>query len=216
MGSRAMVVVAGGSSTRFGSDKLLTEVAGKPLLSHTIEAVSGSVDIVVVAVRHDIVEAIEDLGHDVVVTAGGASRTHSEQAGLAALGSEYDLIGIHDGARPLATATLVEELYRKADEDGGAVPVLAPDTPLIDRRTLKPMKGVVTVQTPQVFRGPDLIAAYAAAAQSEIVAHDTVEVVQTFGDLAIAMVEGEPQNIKVTYPADLALVRSVLRERART
>ena len=216
MGSRAMVVVAGGSSTRFGSDKLLTEVAGKPLISHTIEAVSGSVDIVVVAVRSDIVKDIEELGHGVLVTAGGASRTASEVAGLSALGEEYELIGIHDGARPLATPALVKELFRKAEDIGGAVPVLAPGTLLMDRGTLQPLDGVVAVQTPQVFRGHELLAAYLAASQTDIVAHDTVDIVQRFGDLEIAMVEGEPENIKVTYPEDLTAVRTVLRGRAHT
>ena len=211
-----MVVVAGGSSTRFGANKLLAEVEGKPLISHTIEAVSAWVDLTVIAVRADLVEAIEVLGLDVVVTAGGASRTDSEIAGLTALGREYDLIGIHDGARPLVTADLVEELFRRADEIGGAVPVLDPGTLLVDRRSMKPLDGVVTVQTPQVFRGPELLAAYVKAARTDLVAHDTVDIVQRYADLEIAMVPGEASNIKVTYPEDLEAVRRVLEDRART
>lgn len=202
-----MVIVAGGSSTRFGADKLMTEIAGKALLDHTIDAVAGHVDLCVVACRVELVDTIGATHPHVRVTAGGATRTLSEMAGLAALGPEADLIGVHDAARPLVPAGLIDELYEAADAHGGAVPLVDPDRLLLDRRTHEPLTGIRGAQTPQVFRGPELMAAYVGAAQAGFEGHDTLEVVERFGDLAVVAVEGDPANIKVTYPADLEEVR---------
>ena len=205
-----MIVVGGGSSSRFGSDKLMTEVAGQPLITHTIAALKDHVDVCVLVCRADQQDELNSLDLGVTIVAGGATRTDSEMSGLAALGGEYDLIGIHDGARPLISRELIELLFDKADEFGAAVPVLEPDTLLIDRRLLRPIQNATTVQTPQVFRGPALLAAYVGAAQTAFEGHDTVEVVHEFGDLTIAAVPGDPLNIKVTQPADLEKVADVL------
>lgn len=216
MASRAMIVVAGGSATRFGGEKLMAEVAGEPLISHTVASVSGSADITVVVTRPDIVEPMTRLGLDAVITQGGRTRTDSELAGLAALGKEYDLIGIHDAARPLVSPDLVERLFQRADEVGGAVPTLEPTQFLVDRRRLAPVNDLVTVQTPQVFRGPELFAAYVHAARTGFEGHDTVDVVERFGDLDIAAVAGDPGNVKVTFQADLDVVRSRLEGSSRS
>ena len=203
-----MVIVAGGSSTRFGdADKLMTEIAGKPLIGHTIDAVVGHVDLCVVACRVELIDIIGAMHPDVTVTAGGATRTLSEMAGLAAIGKAADLIGVHDAARPLISAALIDELFEAADANGGAVPLVDPDRLILDRRTHEPLAGIRGAQTPQVFRGPELMAAYASAAQAGFEGHDTLEVVERFGDLAAVAVEGDPANIKVTYPSDLDDIR---------
>jgi 2-C-methyl-D-erythritol 4-phosphate cytidylyltransferase len=210
MTSRAMIVVAGGTSSRFGGEKLMATISGRPLIAHSIEAVSSNTDITVVATRADLVEEIKELGLGVVVTIGGQTRTDSELAGLTALGREYELIGIHDGARPLVKPDLIELLYAKALEVGGAVPTLEPAHMLIDKKSLTMVENAHTVQTPQVFQGPGLLAAYVKAAQTSFAGHDTVDVVQRFGDLEIAAVPGDASNIKVTYPEDLEAVRTAL------
>jgi 2-C-methyl-D-erythritol 4-phosphate cytidylyltransferase len=68
----------------------------------------------------------------------------------------------------------------------------------------------VVAQTPQVFRGEQLLAAYVAAAKMGYEAQDTAEIAQRFGSLTIEAVPGEPGNIKVTEPGDIELVRSGL------
>ena len=211
-----MIVVAGGAATRFGGEKLMAEIAGRPLICHTVEAVSSAVDITVVVARADLVEPMTMLGLDAVITQGGETRTDSELAGLAALGREYDLIGIHDAARPLVSPDLVERLYLRADEVGGAVPTLEPGQFLIDRRRLRPVTGLVTVQTPQVFRGAELLAAFVHAARGGFEGHDTVDVLERFGNLDIAAVEGDPDNLKVTFQADLEVVRARLEGSSRS
>ncbi|MCH7581667.1 MAG: 2-C-methyl-D-erythritol 4-phosphate cytidylyltransferase [Acidobacteria bacterium] len=208
--TRAMIVVGGGSSSRFGSDKLMTDVAGQPLIVHTIAALQDHVDVCVLVCRADQHDELDSLDLGVTIAPGGATRTDSEMSGLAALGGEYDLIGIHDGARPLISRQLIERLFKRADEFGAAVPVLEPGALLIDRSFLRPIQNAKTIQTPQVFRGPALLAVYARAAQAGFEGYDTVEVVHEFGDLTIAAVPGDPLNIKVTRPADLEKVAGVL------
>lgn len=211
-----MVIVAGGSSTRFGADKLTIEVGGRSLLEHTIDAVADHVEACVVACRPDLVDSVSDYRRGLIVTAGGATRTLSEMAGLAALGGEAELIGIHDAARPNVSANLVERLFTTAEESGGAVPLIEDERLMLDRRTHRPVSGVMRAQTPQVFRGPELMAAYVRAAQEGFEGHDTAEVVERFSDLRIVGVEGDPDNLKVTYPADVDVVRDLLTGTSRT
>lgn len=211
-----MIVVAAGSSTRFGSDKLMTRVAGAPLVEHTVSAVRDLVDACVLVCRADQLEAVKSLRLGVEVVPGGATRTASEMAGLAALGDSQELVGIHDGARPLVTAPLVEELYRVAASHDGAIPTLEPGTLLIDRRSLEPVPGLQRVQTPQVFGIEPLMGSYVAAARSGYEGKDTADVVLRHSSAAIASVPGDPANIKVTYPSDLNLVEQWLQGPSRT
>lgn len=212
---RAMIVVGGGTSTRFGSDKLLAPVLGKPLIAHTIEAVASHVDRCVVVVRPGIVEEVADLAPDVEVTQGGATRTLSEMAGLAVLGEIVDLIGIHDAARPAPSADLIEEVFVTAESVGGAVPVIPSEGLIIERATHLPVRTLSRAQTPQVFRAKELTLAYAKAAQSGFEGQDTAEVVTTFTDLRIAAVPGDVTNLKVTYPGDLDVIEETLKGRSR-
>lgn len=205
-----MVVVGGGSSTRTGIDKLMVEVAGRPMISHTIEAVVGHVDVCVVVCRPDIRSRVADLHPGVVTVDGGPSRTTSEMAGLGVISDQLDLIGIHDAARPLLPPELIGRLFETAGMRGGAVPLLANTRLVIDRTTGEPLEGVHGAQTPQVFRGPELIAAYQRAAAEGFEAHDSVEVVERFGELEVVAVPGDPGNVKVTYPGDIELVRTML------
>ena len=145
---------------------------------------------------------------------GGATRTESERAGIAALEDEYDLIGIHDAARPLISAGLIEELFDAADRFGGAIPVVTPEGPVVDRRTLQPVGTVGAAQTPQVFRSAFLREAFDRVPAQELEVHDTAELVQRHTNCSIAAVRGDPANVKVTYPEDTALVEELLRRRS--
>lgn len=197
-----MVVVAAGSGSRFSGDKTLTSVDGRPLVSLTVARVLPLVDEVVLVCRPDQRDALGHLG--VTLVDGGATRTDSEAAGLTALSAVHDLIGIHDGARPNLFPGLVHRIFVAASTHGGAVPVLAPNSPIVDLDSGQVVSAAHSVQTPQVFSGPDLIAAFED--RVDVNGHDTVDVVQRFGSVRIAAVAGDPRNIKVTYPADLARV----------
>lgn len=215
MPSRAIVVVAGGTSSRLGTDKLMVDVEGEPLIAWTLRSISDAADRCVVACRTDLMRSVSDLGFDVDVVSGGSTRTNSELAGLEALGASYDLIGIHDGARPMIARSLIETLFEAAERVGGAIPVLDSTHMIVNRHDLQPIKGVVRAQTPQVFRGPELVAAYQMAAKSSFQGHDTAEVVEEFSDLEVLAVAGDPANLKVTLPADLERVRELVRIASR-
>lgn len=180
----------------------MTSVDGRPLVSLTVTRILPLVDEVVLVCRPDQRDALAHFG--VTLVDGGDTRTDSEAAGLTALSAVHDLIGIHDGARPNLFPGLVERLFGAASTHGGAVPVLAPGSPIVELDSGQIVRAARAVQTPQVFSGPELIAAYEDRA--DVNGHDTVDVVQRFGSLTIAAVPGDPRNIKVTYPADLARV----------
>lgn len=200
MKRRTMIIVAGGSSTRFGTDKLLTEVAGKPLLNHTIDAVSPFVDQIVLAVREDLIDRFRSAG--LIVVSGGPTRTASEISAVAATPAST-LIGVHDGARPAIGGELIDALFDAAASDGGAVPWLEPDQNGIDNEVDHPTRGRIRVQTPQVFWGPELRAAYLAASNSGFTGPDSMSVIRQFTNLEVTLVPGDPKNIKVTHPEDL-------------
>lgn len=210
-----MIVVGGGTSSRFGQDKLMVDIDGRPLIEHTIDAVAEHVDICVVVCRAEIHDRVAARFRDITVTAGGPTRTRSEMAGLAAVGDEIDLIGIHDAARPLVSGTTIEHLYETALAEGGALPLLRYERLVVERDTLLPVSGLRGAQTPQVFRAEDLKAAYAGAREASFDGHDTVEVMQEFSDVKIVGVEGDPANLKVTYPGDLDEVRRRLTKSSR-
>ncbi len=211
-----MIVVGAGSSTRFGADKLLTDVAGRPLITHTVDALVATVDICVVVCGPNVAAELRRTHPEVVLTPGGMTRTQSEMAGLAALDSEVDLIGIHDGARPVIQSGLVERLFVEAARTGGAVPVL--DTPgvIVERENLVTIPGLKRAQTPQVFRGPELRVAYERAEREGFEAFDTAEVMQRYSDVTIVGIAGDPANIKVTFPDDLEYVTGRITDRSRS
>lgn len=209
MSKRAMIVVGGGSSERFGSDKLLADLGGRPLIAVTVSAVADHVDRCVVVVREDLLDTVSSLGLPAACVKGGATRTLSEMAGLAAIGEEVDLIAIHDAARPNPTSSLIESVFEAALEGGGAVPVVASEELLLKRATHRPAPDYKRAQTPQAFSAQALLAAYAEAARAGFNGHDTAEVIQAFSDVEIAAVPGDPANLKVTYPEDLARLRAL-------
>ncbi len=204
-----MIIVAGGSSNRFGADKLTVEISGRPLLELTVSRVREAVHEVIVVCRPEVAATLNLA--DVVVVPGGTTRTGSEIAGIQALSAEAELVGIHDGARPLVTRPLIDALYSASAEHGGAVPVVSPSHPLVDRATLEPVSGAAMVQTPQVFRVDVLRSAYAKAAQEGFTGHDTAHVVAMYEEVAISAVPGDPDNVKVTYPGDIEVVKAKLR-----
>lgn len=204
-----MIIVAAGSSTRFGSDKMLARIGERRLIEHTVDAVLAVVEHCVLVARSDQVETLRLLDLEVTIVAGGATRTESELAGLAAVGQSA-LIGIHDGARPATSPEMMERLFVTAATSGGAVPGLPPARPLVERGTLGRVTEAVRVQTPQVFWGPELVAAYRAALTSGFSGHDTADIVHNFTNLEVMVVPGDPDNVKVTYPADIEVIRERL------
>jgi 2-C-methyl-D-erythritol 4-phosphate cytidylyltransferase len=200
------IVVAGGRGSRFAADrpKQYEALGDRRLLDWSLAAAKASCDGVVLVVPEDR-RADPEPAADVIV-AGGATRSDSVRAGLAAVPVRgVDVILVHDAARPLASAALFERVIT-AVRDGadGAIPCVA----VTD--TLKRLAGelvvetvdrddLVAVQTPQGFRADLLRRAHQAGAT----ATDDAALVEALGGRVVA-IPGEDANRKVTTPADLA------------
>ena len=212
------VIVAAGSSRRMGGvDKLAAPLAGRPLLAHTVLAFAehAQVQALVVAVSEsnqtEVEALLEDVAPEVRVVRGGARRRDSVRAGLGVL-PRCEYVVVHDGARPLVTAELIDAVLAGAREKEAAicaVPV-ADTVKQVDnygfaRRTLD-REGLWLAQTPQAFRLELLLRAHAASAEDVT---DDAQLVERLG-LPVRIVAGSTRNIKVTTPADLALAEALL------
>jgi 2-C-methyl-D-erythritol 4-phosphate cytidylyltransferase len=214
------VVVAGGRSERFGEDKLLAELCGKAVLTWSLRAMHeaalvGRVIVVVpdpadTAYRARVAGGLE--GSDLDWVAAGSRRRDSVEAGLRRASSRY--VAIHDGARPLVTAALVDRVVAAAEGRPGAVAAI----PVTD--TIKVVQDGAIVehpdrrrlwaaQTPQVVLRQAWLDAAAAGDGDET---DDAAMLARLG-LECVVVEGAADNIKVTRPQDLALAQALLAER---
>ena len=210
-------MVAGGSGRRFGQLKQFAPLGGRLVLEWAVEACrphSAGVVLVLPAGAPLPDTDTPQHGADVVVE-GGASRAASVGRGLAAVPEEADVVLVHDAARPFAPAAVFEAVLGALDEGGvdGAVPgVPVHDTikqvdtsqtitATLDRTTL------VAVQTPQGFRATALRLAHAAGGTDG--ATDDAVLVEAAGG-RVRVVPGDPGNLKITTPEDLATAEGLL------
>ena len=209
------ILVAAGSGQRLGADrpKAFVALGGRVLLAESLERLDGSawIDAVVVAVPADWEEAAIVLAEELVaskvtaVVTGGATRAESVRNALAEVWEEALVILVHDAARPLVDDATIERLLGRLDGSvDGVVPGLAVQDTVkrVERdivvETLD-RDGLVAVQTPQVFLADPLRAAFAADLAG---ATDCASLVERQGG-RIAVVEGDPDLVKVTTADDL-------------
>ncbi|MCC6381768.1 MAG: 2-C-methyl-D-erythritol 4-phosphate cytidylyltransferase [Dehalococcoidia bacterium] len=216
----AAVVVAAGSSTRFGGDKLVEDLCGIPVLARSLVVLQScpSLGEVIVVTADERRQAIEEwqgrfaLTKLSAIVPGGARRRDSVAAGLAACRTRY--AAVHDGARPLVTVELVERTIAGAEGRAGAIAAV----PVTD--TIKEVRGGLvaghpdrgllwSAQTPQVFLRQAWLDAARAGDDDET---DDAAMLARLG-LACAVVEGDPANIKITRPLDLLVARAILASR---
>ena len=203
-----VIVVAAGSGTRFGGPKQLAPLAGRRVVDWSIDAARSVADGVVLVVAATEADAVEPAVDAVVV--GGATRSESVRAGLAAVPSDAEVVLVHDGARPLASHALfrsvVDAVLAGADAVVPAVAVVDTVTDLhgvpVDREALR------AVQTPQGFRAEALRAVHAARPD----ATDDASLVVAGGG-RLRPVQGERWNLKITEPDDLLVAESLLEQR---
>lgn len=219
MGVGAIIAAAGRSQRLGGGDKLFAIVGGKPLLAHTLIAfeVCRRVDTIVLVLSPQSLdrgkELVAEAGLDKVaaICAGGERRQDSVGKGLTAL-PPCQWVVVHDGARPLVTADLIERGLEAARQTGAAIAALPVSDTIKEvdpsglvRRTLS--RGELwAAQTPQVFRY-DLLRQAHQRARGEVT--DDAALVEQMGH-QVRVFQGSPRNIKVTTPEDLTLVEALL------
>ena len=216
------IVVAGGSGRRFGGRKQFLSLAGSPVAAWSVRAarsVAEGVVLVVLAAGPDddgSVPAPGATGEGALgatcVVPGGSTRADSVRAGLAAVPADAAIIVVHDAARPLADPDLFAAVVAAVRAGGfdGAVPVVAVTDTLkrvIAGRVVATVDrdGLLAVQTPQAFVAAALRGANAGGAE----ASDDAGLLEAAG-LAVAAVEGDRRNLKLTRPEDLALAEALL------
>lgn len=219
------LVVAGGSGTRMGNQlpKQFLNVAGKPMLMHTLELFHRfdpaiSLFLVLPETHHTLWRDLcrhhgFSLSHRVV--SGGDTRFQSVKNGLSVIPCE-GIVFIHDGVRPLVSTETLTRCLETAIACGNAIPVLpvsesvrqcdddytkgGPSHP-VDRSRL------VLIQTPQTFLIPLIKNAYQQQESPEFT--DDASVLEKTG-VTIRLVEGNRENIKITWPADLRMAEALL------
>jgi len=221
------IVPAAGSGSRFGSEKpkQYLDLLGRPLIYHTLAALTACPDIE----RVWVVLAPDDpwwpqydwsgLGAKLeTVRCGGATRAESVTNGLQAaamVAADDDWILVHDAARPCLSAAMLDSLIAELADDpvGGILAVPVADTLKradADQRVAatEPRDGLWQAQTPQMFRYGQL----QKSLKNEISVTDEAGAIEAAG-LKPKLVRGDSTNLKVTWPADLALAAMILRAR---
>ena len=218
------VVVAAGSSTRMGMDKIMLPLGGVPVIVRSIRALEQAPGVgeIIVVTREDLLVPIGQLCQDYALTKvkkiirGGKTRTESVRLGTLEVSREAQVIAVHDGARPLVTVDVIEEAIARAVACGAA----APAVPVKD--TIKvAVKGVVestpdratlfAVQTPQVFEASLLKAALQKALDDGAEVTDDCAAVERLG-MKVVLTRGDDRNVKLTTVTDLVLAESLLDE----
>ncbi|MDH7513220.1 MAG: 2-C-methyl-D-erythritol 4-phosphate cytidylyltransferase [Clostridiales bacterium] len=213
------IIVAAGKGKRFGSAKQFALLRGKPLLDWSLEKFESHPDVdEIVLVLPDDREKAAYLGRSrkvIAVVAGGPRRQDSVFCGVEALDPERaHIVLVHDGVRPFVSCALITRVIEETQRKGAAIPAVPVE------ETVKEVDGtrvvrtldrerLYRVQTPQGFLYPVLRTALERAREEGYSGTDEAALLERTGEM-VAVVAGDPRNIKVTTPLDLKMAEACL------
>jgi 2-C-methyl-D-erythritol 4-phosphate cytidylyltransferase len=219
------IITAGGSGSRFkgATPKQFLPIHGLPMIVHTLRAFEKSETVdrtIVVLPKHELSRLSPpelkrfELQKVAAVVSGGETRQASVGFGLEAIQGSPSHVAIHDAARCLITAEVIDHTVRACEGWDGAIAALqVRDTikRVAGERILQtePRESLWAMQTPQVFRFPWIREAYRKAAESQFHATDDAQVAEQAGG-RIRIVEGSSRNFKVTFEEDLILAATLM------
>ncbi|MBR7112310.1 MAG: 2-C-methyl-D-erythritol 4-phosphate cytidylyltransferase [Clostridia bacterium] len=223
------IIVAAGNSSRMGGDvsKQFLEVAGMPVLSHTLVAFENTdvIDEIVVVARSTDLAVVTDLAkaHGITklraVVAGGDTRAKSVKNGFLQVSNTAKFVAIHDGARCLVTPDMIERVCRAAYRYKAATAAY-PVTDTVKTATNRGFvaktidrKSVFLATTPQVFSANLYRTALATVKVADLLTDDNQLIEQL--PHPIKLVDCGKENLKITEPRDIALAEFILKERER-
>ena len=227
----AVIIPAAGSGSRMGSakPKPFIELGDHPILWHTINAFAklDSVTQIIIPTSRDWQEEVKEICRTIPnqdkqysVVIGGSERQFSIQNGLDQITDEVELVAVHDAVRPFIKTELILEACKQASKYGGAiVGVPAKDTikKVDDHLSISETpdrKKLWQAQTPQIFRRELIVNAYKSALEDEFVGTDDSSLIERIGG-NVKIVEGDRENLKITYPVDLQIAEMILKEERR-
>lgn len=213
-----------GRRMELGVNKVFLELCGKPILLHTLQAFSAcaAIDDMIVIVAPDEVPVVEALLENATglkpykVAAGGKERQYSIAGALQMLSPRAEVVLVHDGARPLADAPLIERVIEAARRDGAAVAGVPEKNTIkvVDaagRIVSTPDRRLLwSIQTPQGFRRDVLLEAYARAQAEGFLGTDDASLVERLGT-EVKVVMGAYNNLKITTPEDMVVAEAFVR-----
>ena len=220
----AVILPAAGKAVRFGGNKnkLLYELRGETVLRRSIQAFLARKDVaqVVLPMSDESMAAhvSEGLKDERICTArGGASRAESVRNALQTVRPEIEWVAVHDAARPLVSQGLIDSTLRTAVESGAAAPALAVSLTIKEAKGPLPAKVLRTVprqnlwamQTPQIARRADLLAAYASCPIPLEDVTDDVQLLELAGR-DVSLVPGDERNLKITTQIDLRVAELLM------
>ena len=209
------IIVAAGRGTRAGGDlpKQWQMLNGQPVLAHTLAAFAGLPRVLVI--HPDDRARAEAIAGDAQIVEGGATRDASVMNALLALeGRGVAHVLIHDGARPLVSAAVIDRVRGALDVSPAAAPALAVTDALWTGTQglvsgTRDRTGLYRAQTPQGFHYDAILAAHRAHPGG---AADDVEVARATG-LAVTIVEGDENNLKLTFTGDFDRAAAIMKGR---
>lgn len=222
-----VVIAAGGSGTRFGTDmpKQFVDLCGEPVISHTIAKFqkSPSISQIVIATHKDYLVFCSDVANSfgfskvTSIIEGGQTRQQSVLKGLKALSKDIDHVLIHDAARPLVSVETIEKCCMETAKYGAcAAGTTAIDTIKISEDgefvdgTIDRSK-IWQIQTPQCFNKEFILKCHKNAAFEGIEATDDCFLAEYYG-AKIKLVDAGRENIKITNYSDLAVAEVLLND----
>lgn len=216
----AVILPAGGTSSRFGADKLSVPLGGVPVLLRTIELFRREDvrQIVVASSSASHRELLRDVP-GVVVVAGGACRAASVRSALSSVDRSIEWVAVHDAARPLTPRALIDRCLVEAARRGSAVPALPVKLTIkqaegpLPARVLRtpPRHSLWEMQTPQVMRRDRLLEAFERCPVPLEQVTDDAQLLELLGD-PVWLVEGDERNLKLTTATDVVLAEHWLRK----
>lgn len=218
----AIVPAAGSASRMGGENKMMLMLDGIPVLARTLLALDGAelVDEIVVAVREQDILAVADLckiygvRKNVKIVRGGENRLESVLLASMECRPDAAFLAVHDGARPLAGSSFIDNVIRYARRTNAAAPAVpVKDTVKIARdgivESTPDRSTLFAVQTPQVFDAQLLRAALQSAKDSGAEVTDDCSAVERLGK-QVYLTDGSYENIKITTPEDVSLATAIL------
>lgn len=219
MQEQYLIIVAGGTGSRLQTDipKQFLKLDGREIIIHAIDKFlqyNPKINIII-SVHEDYVEVLNAMLRKSSIKAqivkGGHTRYHSVKNALALIHDDIAVVGIHDAARPLVSVETIQMCYDVASRKGNAIPAVAVTDSLrevhgainraLDRDSFR------TIQTPQCFLVCDIQKAFTLPYSEKFT--DDASVLEADGK-TIYLVNGNPENIKITHPKDLLIAKALL------